>query len=293
MLATALRTIVLLGTATGVTGGAQPSWEAVFQAEHGPDGWVSGVVAKARDDFFVAGGWGVTRSTSGRLERRGTPGHAIFGLVDAGNDGVFALGAGELVLHFDGKAWAEEQSGAAAPPRTKSPNTLLYSAFQTCDDPNVIAFGPKLILERQRDSAWRTVNGADHDRLWDLVRGWPSPAASRPSRCDAGSWFWLKKGVAWSTCQDGRTFMFDCGKLAPGARKPPKCPTLSSASSGTGRVYASCSNGTLWEITSEAWRPMAPPKVGADDLGSISVVGDCIFVAGRRTVWRLCGLVQP
>ncbi len=194
MFSTLFFTIALLGTTTSAAGTPRTPWETVFEGERGPDGWVSGVAALARDDFFVAGGWGITRATAGRVERRDTPGHAIFGLVDANPDGIFALGAGELVLHFDGKTWTEEHAGAAVPPRTKSANTLLYSAFQTCSDPNEIAFGPKLVLERQRDLSWRAASGDDRERLWDLVRGWASSAVARPSRCDAGSWFWLGKG---------------------------------------------------------------------------------------------------
>jgi len=291
MLSTVLLTIALWGTASSVAGPGT-SWEAVFQGEKGPDGWVSAVVATGRDDFFVSGGWGITRATSGRLERRDTPGHAIFGLVDSKPDGIFALGAGELILHFDGKAWVEEHAGAAVPPRTKSADTLLYSAFRTCSEPNVIAFGPKLILQRH-DSSWRGVSGAEREAFWDLVRGWPSLGATRPSRCDAGSWFWLAKGVAWSTCQDGRTFEVDCGNLTSRARQPAKCRTLSAAALAAGRIYASCANGTLWEVTSDSWRALSPPKAAGKELGSISVVDDCLFVAGARTVWRRCRLTPP
>ena len=245
----------------------------------------------ARDDFFVSGGWGVTRATSGRFDRRETPGHAIFGLAALSAEEIFALGAGELVLHFDGKAWVQEHAGSAVPAKTKAPNSLLYSALQTCADPNVVAYGPKVILERQQDSSWQGVSGADRERFWDLVRGWAS--VPRPSRCDAGSWFWLGKGLAWSTCQDGRTFMFDCGKPSPRASKPAKCPTLSAAAFANGRVYASCGNGTLWEVTSGSWRPLSTPKGAGQDLGSMSVAEDCIFVAGARTVWRRCGVISP
>ncbi len=167
MFSTVLLTIALAGTATNVVS-SSPSWEVVFQGEKGPDGWVSAVVATARDDFFVSGGWGVTRATSGRLDRRDTPGHAIFGLVALSTEEILALGAGELVLHFDGKAWVQEHAGPAVPAKTKAPNTLLYSALQTCGDPNVIAYGPKLILERQRDSSWKGVFGAERERFWDL-----------------------------------------------------------------------------------------------------------------------------
>jgi len=292
MLSTVLFSIALFGMASGAGKPAAPSWEPVFQGEKGPDGWVSAVVAIGRDDFFVSGGWGITRSTSGRLQRRDTPGHGIFGLVDANPDGIFALGAGELILHFNGTAWVEEHAGAAVPPRTKSPDSLLYSAFQTCAEGSTIAFGPKRILERH-DSSWRAVSGAERERFWDLVRGWPSLGATRPARCDAGSWFWLANGVAWSTCQDGRTFQVDCGKLTPKARKPTKCQTLSAAASAAGRIYASCANGTLWEVTSDAWRPLTPPKGAGKELGSISVADDCLFVAASRTVWRRCGVTSP
>lgn len=290
MFSTVLLAFTLWGAATRVVGAPETSWEAVFRGDRGPDGWISAVVATAPDDFFVAGGWGITRSTSGRLERRDTPGHPIFGLVDANPDGILALGAGELVLRFNGRAWVEEHSGVAVPPRTKSADSLLYSALQTCVDPTVIAFGPKLVLERQRDSSWRRVAGPERERLWALVRGWSSSFVTRPSRCDAGSWFWLGKGVAWSTCQDGRTFVFDCGKMSSRASKPAKCPTLSTAALSNGRVFASCANGTLWEVTSDAWRALPPPKGAGTDLGSISVTDDCIFLAGARTVWRRCGL---
>ena len=44
MFSTILLTIALAGTAASVASGS-PSWEVVFQAEKGPDGWVSAVVA--------------------------------------------------------------------------------------------------------------------------------------------------------------------------------------------------------------------------------------------------------
>ena len=72
-----------------------------------PDGFVSAVWAVDRDEWFVAGKWGVTHVTKAGRETRNTR-STVAGLFGESSANVFALGYDELVLHFDGKGWVEE-----------------------------------------------------------------------------------------------------------------------------------------------------------------------------------------
>jgi len=143
MLSTVLFSIALFGTASAVAKPAATSWEPVFQGEKGPEGWVSAVVATARDDFFVSGGWGITRSTSGRLERRDTPGHAIFGLVDANPDGSASAG--------------EQPDGVFAGTLGKASVVACFSASATTY--YYAKRGKDIGLVRRRDGAWVETRG--------------------------------------------------------------------------------------------------------------------------------------
>jgi hypothetical protein len=203
---------------------------------------------------------------------------------------VYALGARELVLHFDGKSWIEEH--AASEPTRKAPRDedLLFSAFHLDEkgSTSIAAFGPHAVLIRQPNAMWKAPSEAELYRLAQLGMVGPADLA-RPPRCDLNSWFWLARRSAWFTCQDGRTFTYEAGEVRPKGKQPERCQTLTAVASAQGEINIICANGTLWSTTGQVWNSLPPPKDKDKDYRSISAAGQCLFLANRRTVWRSCG----
>lgn len=279
---------LLLAGSTGRGGAASPAWEKVFE-EVGSNDWISTVRATSPKEFLVAGAKGVARvRDTGAVERRATGGNAVLGIFGDDSKDLFALGVGELVLHFDGETWTEEHIAPGATPRPRKGEDLLQSAFFQADAPGVVAFGPRLVLVRQADSTWVRPTAKERGRLSDIGQGGPQDF-SRPPGCDPDSWFWLGRNFAWFGCQDGRTFLFQGGKVVPKGKKPSLCRTLTTVAVGGSEIYASCANGTLWKTNGESWRALPPPPDKSKAFRSISVNGGCAFVAGRKAVWRWCG----
>ena len=278
----------VLLSATGSIGVREAAWEKVFELG-GNDRWISSVRAVGPDDWFVAGDWGVTRISKANVERRETPGTPILGLFLDGPTSMSAVGARELVLHFDGKAWTEEH--LASQPRKKASRAEdeLVAAFRLegQGSSSIVAFGPHLALMRQPDATWANRSEAERYRLWSLGSMGP-PNIARPPRCVPGAWFWLSGPSAWFTCQDGRAFTFQAGHVAPQGTQPRECRTLTAVASAQDQTYIVCANGTLWKTLGVSWQAVTPPKVKDTDYASISIVEHCVFLAGRRTVWRTC-----
>ncbi|MDB4982890.1 MAG: hypothetical protein JWM82_3642, partial [Myxococcales bacterium] len=88
-------------------------------------------------------------------------------------------------------------------------------------------------------------------------------------------------------CHDGRSFIFDAGKVTPKGKLPVECRrAFNAVTFGQGELYASCGPGKIWKTNGENWGLHANFK-GAK-VGAISVTERCVFVAGTRAVWRSC-----
>jgi hypothetical protein len=279
----AIFSLVLMSASTS----SVAAWEKVFEMPR-PDAWISSVWATGPKDWFVAGKWGVTRVSDGRVaETRETPGHMVHGLYAEGPANVFAVGNGELVLHFDGSRWTEEHIGPKSARPIDRGETLLQAAFRPDARSSIIAFGPQLVLVRQSDATWTKPQEPEGSRLAQLAQGGPT-GVRRPSRCDRGLWLWGTKSSAWFECQDGRGFVYDAGKVTAWGKRPLACKTVTTVGVGKDVAYASCANGTLWQTDAKTWRAIEPPPDKSKELGAISVVKDCVFVASARALWRSC-----
>lgn len=274
---------LLAGPAADAAAGS--AWERVYEAA-GPEGFVSAVWAVDRDEWFVAGKWGVTHVTTAGRETRSAR-STVAGLSGESSANVFALGYGGLVMHFDGKQWLEEHF---VPVQKKGPrdyDDLVHSAFYVPGDPRgtLTAFGPHAVLQRQIDGTWRAPSEPERERLSLLAEAGP---AERPAGCAPDGWFWLGKELAWFVCQDRRTFILDRGQLTPKARIPRACPTRTRAAFDAGEIYVACNDRGVWRTDGQSWRRL--PGLTDEDQTTfdISVADKCVFVTTKHAVWRRC-----
>jgi hypothetical protein len=281
MVAAALSLFALLATAPAVV--APAGWEKIIEST-GPKEWVSSVLAFGPNDWFAGGvGW-LARGTARGIERTPTGPRAVLGMVGEAPDDVFALGDDELIMHFDGKGWVEEHVGLK-PKKPGRGADILHAAFHS--ESKLVAFGPTLLLVRKADRTWEPPPATESKKLLDLADS--GPELKLPAKCDAAGWFWLGKSKAMFDCHDGRSFVFDAGKVTFKGLLPRECRrAFNSVTSGQGELFASCGPGKLWKTDGERWRPYAS-FMGVKELVSISVTEKCVFVASNRVVWRSCG----
>ncbi len=208
------------------------------------------------------------------------------GLVGDSHDDVFALGDGELILHFDGKAWAGQHVGPRAT-RPRQGDDILQALLDV--EGNTFAFGPALVLVRQA-GAWSAPPPSEGRKLRDLAGSGPS--LQLPQKCAQAGWFWLDKKTGFFDCHDGRTFLYREGAITPKGKMPRDCATgFNGLTKGQGEVFASCGNGNVWKTDGDVWRRYATFR--GEKVGSISVTDQCVFVAGTRAIWRHCGPQRP
>lgn len=267
-----------------IMAGASPAppaaWEKVFEST-GPKEWTFAVLAFGRDDWFAGGVWGVARGTASGVERKATSPRAVMGLAGDSHEDVFALGDGELVLHFDGKAWTEEHVGPRAT-RPRQVDDILQSLLEV--EGTSVAFGPALVLIRQR-RAWSPPPAPERRRLHALASA--GPPLGLPAKCAQAGWFWLGKATGFFDCHDGRAFLLREGTIIPKGMIPRECGTgFHDLTTGQGEVFASCGDGNVWRTEGTVWRRYATFR--GQRVGSISATEKCVFVAGSRAVWRNC-----
>jgi hypothetical protein len=285
MLPVAVQFLMLLSGGNSAES-AGPAWEKVFELGPG-ERWISSVRAVDRDHWFVAGDWGVAWMNNKKLVRQGTPSASLLGMLIDSPTSVYAFGDRELVLHFDGSTWTEEHRTSPSKKPLRGEDELIGAYLDPKDPSSLVAFGADAVLKRQPDATWIGVPEAERSKLLSVGAAGPADI-ERPQGCALNSWFWLGRSLAWSTCRDHRTFVFEAGKVALKGVLPNGCKTLTSAASAFGEVYTICANHTLWRTSAQAWRPLSAPKDKDKDYGSISVTDHCVFLAGRRTVWRSC-----
>ncbi len=281
-----LALLMLVASAAATVPAGTLHWEKVFE-ETKSDNWVSGVWALSRDDWFASGKWGVAKATKSGIEREATSETSVLGLFGEAPDSVYALGAHELILHYDGRRWIEEHRGPT-PKRTGRGADLLYSAFyrSSAAGTSLVAFGPSLALVRQPDGNWVAPPANEMKQL--SLSSQVGPGTSLPPGCDQEGWHWVGKKSGWFFCHDGRSFLFDHGTTTPKGKLPTACTkTLDSLARADGEIYTTCASATIWKTDGQNWLKLATLK-GEQELPSISVTSDCVFVAGRRTIWRGC-----
>lgn len=269
---------LLANAQPGVT---PPGWEKIFESSE-PKAFISSVLAFDRDDWFVGGVWGAGRATAGGVERTVTKPRAILGLFGVSPESVFAFGDDELVMRWDGKKWIEEHVG----PKPKRPGRgadILYSGFY--EDTQPVAFGVSLLLVRRTDGNWFLPPEPKSKKLFE--RGQLGPSFSLPDKCAKAGWFWLGKDKGMFHCHDGRSFVFDAGKIVSKGKLPAECRrSFNAVTFGQGELYASCGPDKVWKTAGDSWNLYATFK---DAKGvDISVKDRCVFVAGARAVWRSC-----
>lgn len=289
MISAVLTAVVTMsvGATTPMDHGA--GWEPVF--ERGTEEkWIGAVHAFERDDWLVAGSWGITRSTRGHVERREVPGHAVHTLIEDAAGTVFALGAGALVLRLDGRTWSEEHAAEVPHGRQQSADALLYSMFQLEGEARAVAFGPRLVLTRTGAGSWIKPSQTDGIRLTEAAQS-GAPQAWRLAKCQRYAWFWIDRSRGWASCRDGRTFLFSGAAIEETGKKSSRCPIVVSVSSRSGETYVACSNETLWRVKAAGWQSIEPPP-SARTIVSVASVANCLFVATTAKVWRRCDLTS-
>jgi hypothetical protein len=275
--------------AAGDNSPATPTWEKVFDG--GADKPVSAVKAIGRDTWFAAGGrWGVATGTKTGTTVQPTHDHGVIALFVESPTSVYALGEGELIWHFDGKAWAEEHV-APMPPKGRRPFSehMLYLAYQDgAPKAPLVALGLMLVLVKRSDGTWAPPPSTEKEAL--LKVGQLGPHISLPPKCDRAGWEWFERNRGAFYCHDRRIFLWDAGTLTPKGKMPSKCyDSLHSMAEEKGELYASCSSLTLWKTEGEAWRRIEPPRQsGLKEVPSVSFVDGCLFVGSDRAVWRSC-----
>jgi hypothetical protein len=286
-----LKSLALLLAAGGSSSPAPPStspkWEKVFDGA--PSERIYAVAAVGRDDWFLALERAVAKVTKSNVERHDTMPRQAQGLYVASPTSVYALGDGEMVLHFDGKTWTEEHVGAP-PPRPRRRGTgapdMLVSAYLS--DSTLVAVGPSLALLKQRDGSWTQPAKADRQKLWEA--GGLGPKVAWPSGCARAGWLWLGKNRGFFFCHDRRAFVWEAGKLTAKGSIPRKCyDSLNSMAEERGEFYVACSSATMWRSQGETWQAVAEPKEkGLKEIEFMAAADGCLFATGPRSVWRAC-----
>ncbi|HEX3696220.1 MAG TPA: hypothetical protein VH374_12625 [Polyangia bacterium] len=259
----------------------------MYEVEGGREAWLSSVRARSRDEWFVGGQWGVAHGAKGQVTRYETPGRPVIGLWDGGKDGIFAFGMGELALHFDGAKWIEEHTGPIAKKGSRGID-MLYLAFIDTDRPVpvIVALGTLLALERQPDHTWIKPPQPESAKL--VQRGQLGPPVKLPPGCHGAGWFWLGRKRGFTYCHDGRAFVVDEHDTVTEKGKLPKeCKrAIDGLASIESEFYASC-GGKVFRTDAAGWHPFGTVQK-EKELTSISFADGCVFVTGRRTIYRSC-----
>ena len=291
-----LSRLLLTALAAGAGGAPARPWQKVFD---GGDARSVGLIeAIGRGDWVAGGPRGLATARGGRVSIESTHGHGILGLFSDESRGVYALGEGELIWHFDGTRWTEEHV-APLPPRGRRPfaEHMLYVAYREPSTParSLVATGLKLVLVKRSppEAGWAVPPPGAQDALRDT--GLRGPAITMPARCDRAGWHWLGDSRGAFYCHDRRLFIWDAGTITPRGTMPAACfDTLDALIDVKGTLYASCHAATLWRVEGEAWRPIVSPEQRPKEqrppeISSLSYADGCLFAAGGGAVWRACG----
>ncbi len=265
-----------------------PTWEKVFDGD--TDKWVGAIAATGRDEIFIGGSWGISRVTKAGATVESTHGHGALGFFVESPSSVYAIGEGELILHFDGKKWGEEHVGLLPPRNQRRPFSehMLYRMHHT-DGPNgnLVAFGVALVLIRQPDGTWSVPPQSEKDKLLEKCAIGPN-LPDGPSDCGGRAWHWLGQDRAFLSCDDRRAFLVEEGRVTSKGKFPRQCgSTVGALAYATGEVYATC-GATLWKTDGGTWRRLEAPNPRSRELSSVAFADHCVFVAGGRAAWRSC-----
>jgi hypothetical protein len=258
-------------------------WQQIYEVPKG-ESWLATVWA-SDEEWVAAGKHVVVRGTTVGIDRRELPGKTILGVDRVGRD-LFALGADQLILRFDGKEWVEEHF-EPAPPKASTRQKyafILYALRATGGEGQapLLAYGPWRVLVRQSTGTWSQPVEAERDRL-SLVNQ-IGPEIHRPARCAPASWRWLRNGRAWFTCHDGRSFTYDSGKTEPTGTLPKACNDASDGLAERGTELNLLCDGRGWRSEKARWLPLSLPK----GTTAIAASTRCLFAATERAVSKLC-----
>lgn len=263
----------------------ESEWEQIYElpAAHG---WLTTVWA-GDAEWVAAGKEVIVRGGDQRAADRTTmAGKAILGLDRVGSD-LYALGADQFILHFDGKAWTEEHhepSPARASPRQKYAAVLYRTRTLEADGKALtVAYGPWRVLVRQQPGAWRQTEEAERSRLNALALH--GPEIQPPPKCSLAAWWWLPGDRAWFTCHDGRSFVRDRGKTDPTGTLPKACHASSDGVAQHGAELNLLCGGKAWRSENGRWVSRSIPKGTA----AIAANARCLYAITARAVSRQCG----
>ena len=136
------------------------------------------------------------------------------------------------------------------------------------------------------DHTWNKPAQPDREKLVQL--GQLGPPVKLPAGCYRAGWFWLGKKKGFTDCHDGRSFVVDERDVVTEKGKLPKeCMRAIDALTSDGvDLYASC-GGKVFRTSAAGWRLYSVVR-GEKELTSVSFADGCVFVTGRRSVYRSC-----
>jgi hypothetical protein len=261
------------------------AWEKIFAVD-ARESWVSAVWAVSDEEWFVGGKGFGAHSSRGTVTKERLQGDVILGF---GTDGksLFALGADQLILRVDGRGWRREhEARSPAKARRADPFVdVLDSAQRLEEAPTspLLAFGPSALLARRGDGTWVVPSPVERVRLLRLAS--LGRLDRVPRGCDSTEWSWLGEGRAWFLCADRRAFLVGAGPPTSVGIAPRGCYSRVSATAlDGGDLLVGCESRGLWREHLGIWTQVPAPS----GIRSVSVGGQCAFVATKQEVWRRC-----
>jgi hypothetical protein len=279
--------LVALLAGGGKNGDAEPSWEKLYDLG-AAENWLSSLHAEG-DQWFAGGKEILIKGGPAGASPEAHPGKTILGLSSTPN-GLFALGADQLILRLDGKAWNEEHF--TAPPARPTARTkyaaILHSAdaLGTEEAAPLVAYGPRGVLIREPDGSWVAPAEPERARLSRLAQQGPRKLV--PPKCAPYGWHWLPADRGWLTCHGGRTFVIENSGARATGSLPKVCADGGEGLAERGsELYTLCA-GRLWKSGAGRWTAVPAPA----DLRALAATPRCLFVASERAVWRSCSSRQ-
>lgn len=145
-----------------------------------------------------------------------------------------------------------------------------------------MALGPTLSLKRTLDGRWAALTEADDRYVRGRWGGW----GRDPSPCGSGgfqSWFADRTGNEWVLCHDRRAYWMRDNFAEPRGVAPAECEHAFRHLFFRNSLFATC-DGKLFRNDADEWHGESVPV----PVAYIAAAEPCLFVAGRRAVFRRC-----
>jgi hypothetical protein len=265
---------------------APPSWEKVY--EH-PDKKQKLVAVWADDrGWFAAGPRLLLSGDASGVHPQPVGERAVVAFSGATRAELFAVGWDEVIFKLEGDKWLEEHRALGEPKGSSQKGTSGADLFETVASlpgkpkPVLAAIGPSLVLLRNPDAFWQAVPDVERPALMSLAH--QGPRGALPADCTLAIWRWVGQERAVFSCRDGRSFVFDAGKVAPAGKLPRACDKLEHARLRGTEAFALCS-GQLWRSDGKRWQR---DVVGPAKLRDYAFTDRCLYAVTDRAVWRRC-----